>query len=489
MPRQLHSIDRIFLDMETPDNSMGITPLYFYDPSGLANGTFNIEALLEHIDQCVRSIPVLCGKLHRTPLDLDNPYLVEDKNYDVNNHVTHYVLKDSSSIKDLSNAITQYQERTLDTSKPLWDAMVISGINVKTLPKDCFLIALKIHHAVADGMTLMNLTAKLHGQIKIGAPVKLASNSSLLSGGLLGMASRVFANNLKQSIQLVNPLLKIAPRLSVNAINYFFDNLNKSSEPVAQTRFAGNVTPKRVWGYTPLAIDPLNRVRKLLPSCSLNDALLTVIAGGLREYLESKNELPEFAMRAMAPINVRSEGEVGAAGNEISMMSLSLPVEIADPMERLIEVIKFTNNAKDQQLKLGSRNVSELAKNLPAAYLSYMNKIVSSSSANKMVSKLGNTVVTNVPGPKEELNMLGARLINMAGIGPVSDGVGLLHGVMSYNGNMVVNVVSCPSMIPDIKFYIQCIKNSYEKLLAAADARYANLIDEQFSQKLLNETH
>ena len=489
MPRQLHSIDRLFLDMENPDNPMGIIPIYFYDPSGLADGKFNIEALLAHIDRCIRTIPVLCGKLHRTPLDLDNPYLVEDKNYNVINHVSHFTLKDSTSIKDLSKAIIQYQASTLDPKRPLWDAMVISGINIKTLPKDCFLIALKIHHAVADGMTLMNLTAKIHGQIDIGEPVKLESDSGLLSGGLLGMATRIVSNNIKQSIQLVNPLLKVAPRLSVNAINYFLDNLNKSTDPVADTRFAGNVSAKRVWGYAQLSIEPLNRVRKLFPSSTLNDLLLTIVAGALREYLESKNELPEVAMRAMAPLNVRAPGEVEQAGNEISFMSLSLPVEVADPIKRLIDVVKFTGKAKDEQLKLGSRNISDVAKNIPAAYLSYMNKVISSSSANKILARLGNTVVTNVPGPKEELNMLGARLINIAGVAPVSDGVGLLHGVMSYNGNLVVNVVSCPSMMPDIKFYIQCINNSYETLLKAADEHYSNLVNEQLTQPKINAPH
>ncbi len=472
MPRQLHSIDRLFLDIETEDHSMGVMPLYFYDPVGLDNDTFSYDQFVEHVDNCIRTIPMLYGKLHRVAMDLENPYLVEDRHFDVHNHISHRSLQNPTCIKELSKAITDFQEKPIDTNRPLWEMMVISGLNVKTLPKDGFMVAMKIHHAVADGMTVMDLTGKLHGVLPIGEPAVLKPSSTLNSGGLLGSATRILASNVKQALGMVKPLLKIAPQMSMSLLNFGFEQIQQDSEKIAHTRFADKVGPQRVWGYSLLDINELNRIRSLFPSTTINDLVLTVIAGGLREYLKDKNELPDCAMRALAPINVRTEKESSHAGNEISLMSLTLPVQVEDPLERLLVVNRFSSKAKATQNKLGSRNISELTKNLPAAYLTYVNRALGTSSAQKIVGRLGNTVITNVPGPSIELNLLGARLVRMAGTAPIGDGVGLFHAVASYNGQISINASSCPEMIPDIKFYIDCLNRSYQHLLMSVEERY-----------------
>lgn len=476
MPRQLTTIDRLFLELESSDKSMGITPLYFYDPSGMEKGEFNLENIITHLDKCIRTVPVLCGQLHRAPFDLDNPYLVEDKSFDIANHIVHKTLKDNTCIKELSNTITEYHEKPLDTNRPLWDAMIISNLNVKTLPKNAFMIALKVHHAVADGMTIVDLSKKVHGKMDIGEPVKLQSSRCLDSGGLLGTVTRVLTNNLKQTISLVNPLLKAGPQLSMATLNFMFNRIMKNGVPGAKTRFANKIGTKRVWGYAQLEMSELNRIRTLFPSSTINDLLLTVVAGGLREYLTSKGELPERAMKAMAPVNVRSKKEVSNAGNEISMMSLALPIQIDDPLERLIYVMKSSGVVKEGQGKVGARNLAEIVKNIPAAYLTSVLNILGPESAGRLFSKLGNTIVTNMAGPDREYDLLGARLVNVAGVGPISDGVGLLHAVMSYNGKLVINAISCPEIIPDIKFYIQCINNSYQNLIDSVEDRYSKVV-------------
>lgn len=471
MPRQLHSIDRLFLDIETEKHSMAITPLYFYDPQGLPDGVFNYDNFVEHLNNCIVTMPVLCGKLHRVTLDLENPYLVKDDSYDVHNHITHIELDNPHCVKELSKRITDFQELPINTNRPLWEVLIISNLQVKTLPANSFLIAIKIHHAVADGMTIMNLTAKLHGLIPLGKPAKLASSSSILNSNIISTASRIFSANVKQAVQFVNPLFKVAPQLSMSVINYYFEHFSNQREEIPVTRFAGPVGQERIWGYTLVEIDKLKEVRDLLPFCTLNDLVLTIIAGALREYLKDKNELPHTAMRALAPINVRSECELGQAGNEISLMSLSLPVEIEDPIERLLAVNKFSDNAKVKQQRLGSRNMSDLMKNIPAAYLTYINKAFGTGPAHRLIGQLGNTVVTNVPGPEKELSLMGAKLAILAGAAPVGDGVGLFHSVASYNGKISINVSSCPEIIPDVKFYIECLQKSYEALLHSVDEK------------------
>lgn len=472
MRRQLHSVDRLFLDLGADNSTMGVTPLYFYDPSTMPGGEFSYPDLLAHLDHCVRSIPVLCGKLDRVTLDLDNPYLVEDPFFDIENHVRHHLLDDPTDVRQLSSAIVQFHNRPVDTSRPLWEAMVISGVNIKSLPKDAFILAIKIHHAVADGMSIMEMTAKLHGLVPIGEPAKLSAAFDSSVGGLLARATSLFTNNVMQSMQLVAPLVKVGPQLSLKLLNQGFERLSQNVTPAPRNRFSGDVSGKMVWGYAVLPISEFKKIRMLVPSATINDVVLAVVAGGLREYLKDKNELPESPMRMIAPVNVRTENEGAQAGNEISLMSVALPVHIEDPIKRLIETSGAALQAKEENAKLGDRNLSEIGKHLPPAWLSYLSSTLGTTAASKsLIDKLGSVVVSNVQGPDRELQLLGARLVNISAAGPIMDGLGLVHAVCSYNGNLNIAVNSCPQMIPDIKFYIDCLYNSFNRLLQSVDSR------------------
>ncbi|MEH6822657.1 MAG: wax ester/triacylglycerol synthase family O-acyltransferase [Motiliproteus sp.] len=476
MLHQLQSLDRLFLDLDSEKTSMAVTPLYFYDPSEMAGGVFSYPDFLTHMDRCARSIPALCGRLDRVAMDLDNPCLVEDERFDIGGHVQHRVLVDPRSIKEMSKAITDFHGSPIDMNRPLWEMLVISGINLKSLPKDCFLVALKVHHAVADGMTVMDMTAKMHGLTPVGNPVQLPSSNSLRQG-LFGTATRILTGNFKQSVQLVSPLLQVAPKLSMKALNYSFERFGKPSSSAPKTRFSGDVSAERVWGYTVLPLAEFKRIRKLIPGVTINDLVLTVVAGGLREYLADKNELPESTLRAAAPISVRTEAERSEAGNQVGMLSVDLPVQIEDPLEQLMLISKSADQAKEAHEKLGGRAITDVIKYMPPAYMTYLGNMLGSSANKLLVQMLGDTVVTNVPGPSQEISLLGARLVNMSGAGPISHGCGLIHPVVSYNDKINIAVGSCPEMMPDVKFYTQCLFNSFARLQQSVQARYEGVLN------------
>ncbi len=463
--RQFHSLDRLFLDIESPETSVGITALYFYDPTGLPEGKFDYDLIVEHINQVMLTIPVMCGKLHRSPLDLDNPYLVEQPNFHAADHIIHHEMEDTNSIKELSRVTNDYQYTCIDTKKPLWDALIISNINVKTLPKDAFAIAVKMHHTIADGMTGIDLTCKLHGLVPIGKPVSLPNKSELEAGGILGLGTRIISNNIKQSIKMLKPISQVGPQLGMKLINRSFDTLTNVLAKPEQTRFANPLNNNRVWGYAGFEIKKLKQMQSVLPTCTLNDLACTIISGAIREYLEYKNETPQSFIKALAPLNTRTKGQEADAGNEINIMSLDIPIHIEDPLEALVTVNKASTLKKQEQEKIGPQSVSELAKNVPPALLSYISLITGKNGiANLAPASIGNIVISNVRGPDVEMNLLGAKMTNFTGLAPVMDGIGAFFAVVSYNGTLNISVSSSDNIIEEPKYFIDCLERSFSRL-------------------------
>ena len=88
--------------------------------------------------------------------------------------------------------------------------------------------------------------------------------------------------------------------------------------------------------------------------------------------------------------------------------------------------------------------------------------------ANRMNPQF-NCTITNVPGPPIPLYSTGAKLLASYGTGPVGDGLGLFHAIGSYCGQFMISATSCREMMPDPAFYRQCLQDSFDAMLAAAN--------------------
>ena len=205
-----------------------------------------------------------------------------------------------------------------------------------------------------------------------------------------------------------------------------------------------------------------------------SDVVLTTVAGAMREYLQDKGDSTDECLRALAPVNVRHESERNTAGNQVSAMLPDLPVQIEDPRERLRAVMRSSALNKKIAKDIGSREVTDLMKNVPPAWMASMRMMgVIDSTTPALLPLLCSALVTNVPGPAARLHMAGARLLNMAGMIVPNDFMGLHHVVNSYNGKLNVSVTMKRSILPDAEFYRECLQRSFDRLLAAYPAAAA----------------
>ena len=226
---------------------------------------------------------------------------------------------------------------------------------------------------------------------------------------------------------------------------------------IPRTRWSGPVTAHRVFDAVGFELDDLRGIKATVPSATINDVVLTIVGGGLRSYLEGKGELPADPLIAMAPISVRGEAERGAAGNMVSGMFTTLGTDIADPMERLRVVREGTHQSKEFANALGARTLLDMADLMPGGLVGLGARTSARLSLANRMRPVFNTTVTNMPGPRHPLYMAGAQLVAMYGAGMITDGMGLIHPVMSYCGDITISFTSCREMLPDPAHYADCL--------------------------------
>jgi WS/DGAT/MGAT family acyltransferase len=467
--QQLSGMDAAFLYFETPQAPNHIGAFSIYDQSTAPGGRVTFKGLLANIEKRLHLARCFRQKLVHAPFDLDHPYWVEDADFDLEFHVRHIALPEPGDWRQLCIQVARIHARPLDLSRPLWEMYVIGGLdNVEGVPPGSFALLTKIHHAAIDGVSGAEITAAIH-DLSPGAvpdePVQPWQPEETPSLG--GIALRTVVNNLRRPVGFARVVGRAAPNLARAFLAPRTPKV-ESTGPVPRTRFNGTISPHRVVEGRLFSLQEIRDIRKRVPGATVNDVVLAVCGGAMRRYLDHHGELPEESLVAMAPISVRREDERRAAGNRISAMSVTLHSDVADPLERLARVHEGTRSAKEMAEAIGAETMTDVTQFVPGSLAALAARLYTRLGLANRISPFLNTVITNVPGPQIPLFFCGARMVSTFGLGPVLDGMGLIHPVFSYAGRISISVTSCREMMPDPGFYADCLEASFADLREAA---------------------
>lgn len=465
--QQLSGQDAMFLYAERPNSPMHIGPVMIYDPSTAPNGFVRFKDILRTFEQRLHRSSVFTRKLLNVPLGLDHPYWVEDEDFDLEFHVRHIALPKPGDWRQLCIQVARLHARPLDRSRPLWEAYVIEGLdNIPNLPPGCFAMFLKIHHAAIDGATGNEIISALHEFSPVttiaGTQAKSAPKDHSDRPSDFELFSRVAGNLIKSPLELTRLTGKALPQwMRVQKVKK--EQRYAALGKTLKTRFNGAVTAHRVFTGVVLPLDEVKAVKKAIDGVTLNDVMLTVVSGAMRSYLSDKGELPDQSLVTGAPVNVRTDEEVGSGGNVVSMMVISLCTQIEDPVERLRCVNKEAVGSKAYLKAMGARTLTDWSNHIPARIASLGFRAAAATGLTT-AEPFANTIVTNVPGPREPLYFSGATLVHSFGAGPCYDGMGIFHVVSSYADQITLSVQACREMMPDPAFYEECLKTSWASL-------------------------
>jgi WS/DGAT/MGAT family acyltransferase len=466
---QLSGLDASFLYLETPNQPMHIGALAVYDPSTAPGGFVRFKDILATIESRLHLARTFRQRVVRVPFDLDHPWWVNDPEFDLEFHVRHIALPRPGDWRQLCIQTARLHARPLDTSKPLWEFYVVEGLEqVGGLPPGSFAIVSKIHHAAIDGVSGAEITGAIHDlapDTHVPPPTEpwIADREPLTAELLV----RTWLNNVRQPLRFARVLADTVPavaRVTEGLRNERF----RTPGAAPRTRFNGTISPHRVVDGRSFPLEVLRGIRQAVPGATINDVVLAIVGGALRRYLQAKDELPDAPLVAMAPVSVRGKSLAGTQGNQVSAMAAPLATDVADPLSRLDVVRAGTIRSKALTEAVGARLLTDYSQFVPASLAGLAARLYSRAGLANRVRPVFNCVVTNIPGPQQPLYSGGARLVTQYGLGPIVDGLALIHPVFSYCGEITISFTSCREILPDPAFYAECIEASYHELREAA---------------------
>lgn len=476
--RQLQPMDAFMYYLESPRTPFHISALTVHEPSPA--GAVTMARVIELMEQRLQLAPTFRQRLITVPLGLDHPYWVDDQYFDIEHHVRHIALPKPGDWNQLRTLVASLHAQSLDMTRPPWELYLIEGLDkVDRVPAGGFAVLLKIHHAAIDGVAGAEMLSAIldstpdqqpSATIEPWSPDGGPSPLRRLAGAALHVATR--------PTHLVGRATSIAG-MSAKLLGRRF---RMPAVTVPRTRFNTAVSAHRVFDARTWEVKELKQIRGLVPGATVNDVVLAVIAGALRRYLLTHGELPDASLRAVVPVSVRGKRASSSAdangtdsasmvGNEIVTMAVRLHTEESDDVARFAAICASTRESKARKQAIGARTLTDLAATLPGRLLGLgfrAGTLVTSAAGTQV---LFNTMVTNVPGSPQPLYFCGARAVNIYGLGPLQDAMGLMHIVGSYDGQIGIFITADRTMLPDSDAYIEHIENSYQALLTAATGR------------------
>jgi diacylglycerol O-acyltransferase / wax synthase len=472
--KQLSGMDAAFLTLETHNSTGHVGGLLILDPSESPT-PLDLAALTSLMNERLPQIPLLRQRLKYVPLGLDQPYWIDDENFDIEFHVREISLPAPGSDAQLTEQVGRLHARPLDRRRPLWEMYLISGLAGGRLA-----LYTKMHHAAIDGSSgtelltvLVDLTPEREKQpVAVDfKPEPAPSDVTLLAGAAASLATRpVSAVRIAAGLGRALPLVGSALSPYVGALLGRGDrdgDVIKTAPLIApRTPFNEEITLHRRFAMRSVELDDVKRVKNAF-GASVNDVVMAMSAGALRHWLIDHDALPDVPLVAMIPVSVRDEASKSKLGNRVSSMFASLPTHLDDPVARLNAVREATKVAKAQQAAIPPGLVENVSDFAPPALVARAARVAFATGLLRRIPPF-NLVISNVPGPNVDLYLGGAKVVANYPVSVVMDGQGFNITVTSNSGQMHFGLISCRELVPDIDVIAGYLVEELDKLLKLA---------------------
>jgi diacylglycerol O-acyltransferase len=451
-PERMSSVDTAWLRMDRPSNLMMICGvLIFGERLTLAR----LKATLS--DRFMR-FKRFRQRAVQAPT---GAYWADDRKFDIGAHVRRVKLRGAAGKAELETLVSDLVATPLDPSKPMWQFHLVEGYEGGSA------VVVRIHHCYADGIALIQVMLSMTDADREGrvpGPVPPPPKDSESTGGdplagALKMATKMGSVLIEKGVGLWHePAKAVAFAKQGSALTEELARLALMGED-SPTRFKGQPgVAKRVAWADPIAVPEVKAVGRAL-DCSINDVLLSSVAGALRSYLMQEGESVEgLSIRALVPVNLRPAEKAWKLGNRFGLVFLDLPIGIENPVERLYAIRENMRVLKGSYQPVVALGVLAAMGAGPR---------ILQEQLLAMLARNATAVMTNVPGPQQPLYFGGALIDSMMFWVPQSGDIGLGVSILSYNGEVRFGVVADRGLCPDPHRVIERFVPEFEKLVLA----------------------
>ena len=448
------------------------TPMYVGSLSILRRprGGLSYETLLETVERRLPQSPRYRQKVREVTLGIARPVWIDDPDFDITYHVRRSALPSPGTDAQLHDLVSRLAGRPLDRTRPLWEMYLIEGLERNRLA-----LFIKSHQALINGMTALEIGHVIadrsrrpaDGGEDIWLPAREPSDGRLIADAVGDWLARPgqelralrstaveVATNTGELAQLVRRAAHIAGKVA------------RRSAPDSPL----NTTVSRHRRFT-VAAAPLADFRRLRAryDCDVNDVVLTVIAGALRNWLLSRGEpvTSSLTVRAMAPTSVYPDADFpsgpGQAISEVAPFLIDLPVGESNPVVRLSQVAHATESHSAVASLVDARTIVTLS-GFPPPTLHAMGTRV----ATQYPPRQFNLLITNVPGPQSQMYVAGAKLLETYAVPPLLHDQVLAIGVTSYCGMVYFGINADRDAMSDVEVFPELLAESLAEFTEAA---------------------
>jgi diacylglycerol O-acyltransferase len=458
MAERLTRLDASFLYLEEPDTPMHVGGVLILDAS-----PGGVDALADLVQARLPLVPRYRQRVAVVPGHLANPVWVDDPEFDIAYHVRRNGLPRPGSEAQLLDLVSRLASRPLDRTRPLWEMYLVDGLSQGRVA-----VITKTHPALVDGLSAIDI-----GQVLLDVepdapapepaewrPERPPTGTQLLWEALDEYARRPSAI-VDTARGAVTDVRATAGRLTGVA-----GGLLRTAR---QTMLAAPRSPlnapagrKRRVAVARAELDDVKKIRKAHGG-TVNDVLLTVVTGALREWLLSRGEpvVAATSVRALVPVSMQDEEAV--AGNRVSSYLVDLPVGEPNPRVRLTRLSYAMRGIAQHGQSVGADSLIALTGFAPPTL-----HALGARAARGLSRRLFNLVVTNVPGPQFPLYAAGSRMLEVFPVVPLARGQGLSIGMTSYDGRVYFGLNADRDSVGDVDVLADLIEQEVGELVEKA---------------------
>ena len=450
----LTALDAMFLDIERDRAAhmhVGLVAVFDGEPPPYRD-------LVAFVESRLHRVPRYRQRLRFVPFGQGRPVWVDETQFDIEYHVRHTALPPPGGEEQLKALAARLFSQRLDRDKPLWEMWFVEG-----LPDGGFALIIKTHHCMIDGISGVDIVTVLIDpepraeapSTETWTPRPQPSAAALLSGGI--------ARQLTRPLEVARKAFDAGSdaRRAVLEIGAGLPKLVglASMGQAPSSSLSQPIGPHRRFEMVRLDLGAVKRVRAARGG-TINDVILAVVAGALRELLESRGETAPAALRALIPVSVRAPAERGRLGNQVAAVFCNLPVGEPDAARRLALVTDETRGLKESRQAIGALALTRLGEFATPTFMAQATRL-------QTRTRLFNLVVTNVPGPQHPLYLLGRRMVATYPCVPLVKLSTLGIALLSYDGAIGVGLLGDADRARDLPLLARAIPRALEELARA----------------------
>jgi diacylglycerol O-acyltransferase len=468
--------DTVFLNLEREGMPLNVASVCVFD------GAIPFKACVQFVESKLPLIPRYLKRVVPPPLNIGLPSWEFDPNFDILRHVRQVTLKHGSDaeLKALSGKTFG---TVMDREHPLWDLTLVHGLN-----GDRTGLIFRLHHCLADGIAgvgIMNVLMDASPVVPRLPRRKLRVPAPPTPGVLTSLTNHVvdtYSDFVKRILDGYVNVANVAERLVASAKDETTDEfgglLPEIGASTQRLRFNVMYRGPQKFGWTEILLDEIKAITSA-SGTHVNDVILALVTATIRRYLEGHGDSVKGRLfRMMVPVNLRGNESAGGLGNCISLVPVTIPLDIRDPAKLLAAVHKRTQFLK-------RAHAAELV-SLTGGVLGLIPSTAQALSGH-VISRLPftpfNMVCTNVPGPQYPLYLLGRKMQHCYPYVPIGGEMSLNCAILTYNGTAYFGFSGEVHAVPDLGRLEALLQLSFAELRKAAGIKPRPAIKKETKKK------